>query len=125
MAWLRCGLADRLRGGIGAQRRKVQRERRAFAWHRPDGNASTVRLPDAVDETETEAVAVDLPIDRVLAAIERVEDVREVVGIDAASVVADRELHFRPLRRSGAAHRHANPAAVGAVLDGVAQEILQ
>ena len=47
----------------------------------------------------------------------------EVLGVDATTVVAHRDLHF--VARAAVAPAHANPPAVRAVLDRIRQQILE
>ena len=44
------------------------------------GDPAAVRFGDALDQAQPEAVAVNLPIERVPAAIERLEDVRQILA---------------------------------------------
>ena len=63
----------------------MNRERRALARRGRHRDAATVRLGDALDEAQAQAVAVNLPLERIAAAVERLEDVREIVRLDAAA----------------------------------------
>ena len=49
---------------------------------------------DALHEAQAESVALNLPIEREPAAVERLENVRQILRVDAAAAIADRDLHF-------------------------------
>ena len=89
----RHGLGGCHRRGLGhfVRGRKRQREHTApagFARHR---HPAAVRLGDAMDEIQAEAAAVNLLRHRLAPAIERLEDVLAIFGIDAESAIFNGE----------------------------------
>ena len=63
---------------------------------------AAVRLDDALHEVEAEAAALNLPRDRLAAAIERLEDVLAILGVDAEPAILDGDARRR---RCGARRR--------------------
>ena len=85
------------------------------------GDLSGVRLDDPLHEAEAEAGALDLRRDDVGRAVERIEDLRLVGGGDADAAIGHADSTSPPAE----AARDADPAAVGAVLDRVADQVLE
>ena len=76
--------------------RQVQRERAALAGVGAHRDPAAELVHDALDQAQAEPAAVDLPRRGVAAAIERLEDVRQVAGGDAGAVVADGDADLAP-----------------------------
>src|SRR6185503_16302957 len=105
--------------------RKNERERRALAWRRGDGDPAAMCVDDTLHEAQAEAVAVDLPVARIAAAVERLEDVREILGRNAAAAIRYRNRYLALVPARAARDGHADPTTVRAVLDGITHEIQQ
>src|SRR5687767_2618302 len=86
---------DAIGHGVAGGRGERDRERAAAAGARRDGDRAAVCLDDAPDQGEAEAVAMDLPLEGVGTAEERLEDVRQIRRRDAGAVVADGDPHLR------------------------------
>ena len=119
---------------VPATRRRLRRDRPAGAATNVlpcavdalHGHAAAVRLDDALDDAEAEAVAVNLARLRVGAAVERLEDVRQIGRRDAQPLVGrPRCCTSGPLRPGRRRRRHADPPARAAVLDGVGDQVGQ
>ena len=80
-----CGLRRFVHG------RQRQREHAALARLARHRHPAAVRLGDAMDEIQAEAAAVNLLRDRLAPAIERLEDVLAIFGIDAESAIFNGE----------------------------------
>lgn len=93
-----------------------------------------MRVDDPLHEVQAESVALNLMGDRMTPSIERLEDVRTIVGRNAGPAVRngylDRpstELRATAARAAnGASHacRHAHPARVAAIFHRVANQVL-
>jgi hypothetical protein len=79
-----------------------------------------VSFDDLFDEREAEAGADDLGLDVALKAVELLEDARAELFGDAVAAVADVDARVRRVTRGADLHVRA----VGAVLDGVAEEVV-
>ena len=79
---------------IGSADWQGDRERTAGPGAGRHRHAAAMCGNDLSDEREPESVAVDLTRDRVGAAIERIEDVREFRCRNAAAVIADGDAHL-------------------------------
>ena len=79
---------------------------------------------DAFHERETEPVAVHLAIDRVGAAVERVEDMGQLGRGNARAVIADGDPHFRPSSIARMLGADADPAIASTVFDRVGNQVL-
>ena len=76
-------------------------------------------------QTQPETVAVNLAIERGPAAIEGLEDVGQVLRIDAGPAIPDDDPDFGELLwPGGPVHRDAQPAPVGAMFDRVRHEVV-
>ena len=86
-----------------------------------------MRFGDARDQVQTEAAALDLLRHRHAPAIERLEDVLAVFGVDAQAVILDGEQDR--LDRGAATgawlRADAQPTLIAPVLDRVADQVLQ
>ena len=83
-----------------------------------------MRIDDSLDEREAETVAFDLPVHRVGASVERLEDVRELRRRNSGPVIADRDPHDRLAPIAILRRAYADPAIGPAILEGVGDEIL-
>src|SRR5688500_12940780 len=84
-------------------------------------DAAAVRLDDPVDETEAEPGPLNLRGDHVGGAVERLEDAGLLRGRNAEPAIGDADADLV----SGVRGAHANPPPCGAVLDGIADEVLE
>ena len=100
----------------GNQQREGGAARRAVYLH-----ASAVLTDDPVDETQAEPAPMHAAIHRMLAAIERLEDARQVGFGNAGAMIGDRDAHHRGRRRERCGRR---PSGRPAVLDGVRDQVL-
>src|SRR4051812_37988076 len=82
-----------------------------------------MRLDDALDDAESEAVAANLARLGGRATIERLEDVRQVLRGDAEAVVLDRNRELVAASWTEARF-DADPLVGAAVLQGVADQVL-
>src|SRR3954451_442392 len=99
---------------------QMHRERAALARPARDRDAAAVGFDDAADDAEAEAVAVNLLLLRPLAAIERLEHVRQVGRGDTEAAVLDPNLHLAAPAGTCFARAHADPRRGPAVLHGIA-----
>jgi hypothetical protein len=65
---------------------------------------------DAFDQRETETVAVNLTLDGVGTAVERIEDVRELRRGNPGAVIADRDAHLPSVADRRRARRECPPS---------------
>ena len=86
---------------------------------------AAVGLDNAADDAEPEAVAVNLLRLCLGAAIERLEDVRQVGRWDAEPAILYDDLHLAAATRARLARAHAHPWRGPAVLDGVPHQVLE
>src|SRR5262245_2176307 len=107
--------------GIGAQIMfasgrpawQIDRERAAMAGCALDADMAAVGLDDLADHAQPQAAAVDLRGDRVLAAIERLEDMREIGRRDAHAAILHGDGDLPPLLD----YAQPDPAARTTVFD--------
>ena len=84
-----------------------------------------MRLDDALDDAEAEPVAADLTGLRFGAAIERLEDMRQIGWRDAEAPVTDGDAHRGAAAPVDLRRGHANPPPRPAVLQRVGDQVLQ
>src|SRR6185503_16195043 len=80
----------------GVCRRRRERDDKRCAGAGPRGNADLAAVgdDDAANECEPEPMALNLPFDGVCAAVERLENMREVGSRDARTMIADGNTNF-------------------------------
>src|SRR5262245_28287095 len=106
--------------------RERQREGRAGAGRAGDADLAAVGLADPEHQIQAETAAVNLLRDRLAAAIERLENVFAVLGVDADAAIFNREHHLLPCADPGIElRRYTHPSRLSAVLDRVADQVLQ
>ena len=103
-----------------SDQRQTQREGGAFAGRAGDVQRAVMALHDPLRAGQTDTGAADAA-DDVAAAAEQLEDVGQILGRDAQTLVADD--HRRPLLVGR--HVDAYAAAVWAVLDGVPDQVVE
>ena len=81
------------------RRQQLDGDRRAFTDAAVDGDGAAMRGDDVPHDAETDAGAADLRVDGPPAAIERLEDVRQVGGVDAEAAIGDANPHDAVVRR--------------------------
>lgn len=91
---------------------------RAFAYVGGDGEGATVMLGDLAADVEAEAKSPEAAA--VMCLVEAVEDMAEVFRSDADAVVADDNLGAGSSRLT---EGDSNVATLGAVFDGVVEEV--
>src|SRR5687767_1820168 len=117
-------IPDRTGGRIGRRGRQSDRERGAGARAGGDRDLSAVSDDDAAHQRESETVTVDLPLDRVGAAVERLEDVRQVGWRNARTVVADGDPDFVAAPFAYPLCADAYPAVPPTVFDRIGHKVL-
>ena len=98
-------------------RRQLDRERAAPAGLALHRDTAAVRFDDAPHEVQAEAAALDLPRDGFATAVERLEDVLAIVGVDAQPAIFDGDARRSvPPTRADAAPSGASPPYLMALL---------
>src|SRR4051812_30305366 len=120
---LRRGVADRIApfGGVAFHDGKRDGKGAARSWRARQRDPSAVCFDDPFHQAQAKAGAVDLRGDDLGGAVEGIEDLRLVGRRDADAAIADADLN----RAAGVRGANADPPCVGAVLQCVADEILE
>ena len=79
-----------------------------------------MRVDDVAHDAQSDAGAPDLGANRATAAEERLEDVWQIVGVDAKTAVSDADANGRILYLGG----HVDRGAARAVLHRIADDVL-
>src|SRR5262249_16940403 len=106
--------------GAARRGRKRHHDTCASASTAFDGDLALVRVHDMPHHAQANAGASDLRIYRAAAAVERLEDVRQIGGVDANPAVR----HHHPKAAAIEIREYLNLSARWAVLDGVPDHIL-
>ena len=109
------GKVDRFgfRGWTMRRRRQHQGEHAAFAWLARHLDEAAMRLGDALHEVQAEPAALDLLRHGFAAAIERLEDVLAILGVDAEAAIFDGEANPAGSREPGTGNRRDPDPALG------------
>src|SRR5688500_11773600 len=101
--------------------RQLDDERAAVPRFALNGHAAAVRFDNPAHEVKPEAAPLNLPGHRLAAAVKRLEAVCAILCVNPESPIFDRD-PSGPMRRRPCADFH--PRSAAAVLDGVANQIL-